>query len=176
MSGGKAYGVNRQYQETCRDVLVHRSPRLIPWANDGIDVPFTADTTWTLDVALKDDLGRLVVAECRRTIDPVKQDDIGAFAHKVEQLRKTEGVEVAGVFFTKTKHQKGAVRVGQSNGIDIVVLAENAEPPAFGITYLRYDAERERTLAHTFLNIRSEGLGIKGELFAALIQPAEPES
>lgn len=65
MSAGKAYGENRQYQITCRDVLAFREPTLVPWQADGIDVPFKLpDTEWTLDVALKDPSGALVVAEC----------------------------------------------------------------------------------------------------------------
>src|SRR6478735_7196091 len=99
MTGGKAHGANREYQLTCRDVLRCRRPELEPWAGDGIDVPFELpDTTWRIDVALREPGGGLVVAECRRTIDAVKQEDVAAFAYKVELLRRTLGVLVAGVF------------------------------------------------------------------------------
>ena len=77
MPGGKAHGQNRQYQVECRDVLVYRTPLLVPFAGDGIDIPFKLpDTTWTFDVALRNAEGALVVAECRRTVDPVKQEDV----------------------------------------------------------------------------------------------------
>lgn len=69
MIGGKAHGQNRQYQVECRDVLVYRNPSLVPFSDDGIDVPFELpDTTWTFDVALRNADG-LVVAECRRTVN-----------------------------------------------------------------------------------------------------------
>jgi hypothetical protein len=72
MTGGKAHGANRQYQVACRDVLTSQDPDLVPWLEDGIDLPFDLpDTGWTFDVALRDPSGALVVAEYRRTIDAV---------------------------------------------------------------------------------------------------------
>jgi hypothetical protein len=41
---------------------------------------------------------------------------MAAFAYKVESLRRTLDVPVAGVFMAKTSHQIGAVKVGQFNG------------------------------------------------------------
>lgn len=115
---GQAFGRNRDYQVLCRDVLVHRNPTLRPWSGDGIDVPFDLpDTQWTIDVALRGDEG-LVVAECRRTASSVKQEDVAAFAYKVELLRRTQDTPVAASFFTKTGHQVGAVKVGQFTGIE----------------------------------------------------------
>ncbi len=147
MSAGKAHGQNRQYQISCRDVLIFRDPTLVPWWADGIDVSFKlSDTEWTLDVALKAPSGDLVVAECRRTTGAVKQEDVAAFAYKVEALRKVLGIPVAGIFMTKSSHQLGAVRVGQFNGITLAVLAEDAAPPGFDITFLRYDVDREAKL------------------------------
>jgi hypothetical protein len=102
MTGGKAHGPNRQYQVECRDVLTFRNPELTPWAADGIDVPFELpDTCWTFDVALRDRAGALVVAECRRTIGAVKQEDLAAFAYKVEVLRKALDIPIGGVFIAK---------------------------------------------------------------------------
>ena len=145
MTGGKAHGANLRYQLECRDVLTFRDPELTPWANDGVDVQFELpDTTWTIDVALQKPTGGLVVAECRRTVGAVKQEDVAAFAYKVELLRKTQSIPVAGVFFAKRDHQIGAIRVGQFNGIQLAILNEGATPPGFNITFLRYDAERER--------------------------------
>jgi hypothetical protein len=147
MAGGKAHGVNRQYQIECRDVLRARYPELEPWEGDGIDVPFNLpDTCWSFDVALRAPDGALVVAECRRTKDPVKQEDVAAFAHKVERLRKSLDIPVSGFFITKTDHQIGAIKVGQFEGIRIVVQREGEAPPGFTLTYLRYDREREQKL------------------------------
>jgi len=67
MAAGKARGENRTYQVFCRDVLQTLSSHggFVPYEGDGIDVPFDmGGTTWTLDVALKDSEGNIVVAEC----------------------------------------------------------------------------------------------------------------
>jgi hypothetical protein len=140
MTGGKAHGLNWQYQVECRDVLTFRNPELTAWADQGIDVPFELpDTCWTIDVALRDRAGSLVVAECRRTIGAVKQEDLAAFAYKVEVLRKALDIPVAGVFIAKTDHQIGAVKVAQFNGIQVAILKDGVTPPGFNITFLRYD-------------------------------------
>ena len=145
MTGGKAHGLNWQYQVECRDVLTFRNQEFTPWADQGIDVPFELpDTCWTIDVALRDRAGPLVVAECRRTIGAVKQEDLAAFAYKVEGLRKALDIPVAGVFIAKTDHQIGAVKVAQFNGIQVAILKDGATPPGFNNTFLRYDAEREQ--------------------------------
>ena len=164
MTGGKAHGQNRQYQVECRDVLVYRNPSLVPFSDDGVDVPFELpDTTWTFDVALHNADGGLVVAECRRTVNAVKQGDVGEFAYKVELLRKAQGVPVAGIFITKTTHQSGAVRVGEFNGIQTAVLTEGSIPPGFTITFLRYDAEREQYWREYCLHTASGSLGLDGQ-------------
>jgi hypothetical protein len=154
LTSGAAKGVDRQYQEQCRDVLVHRDSDLKPYASDGIDVPFEAGgTTWTMDVALRKSSGNVVVAECRRTEATVKQEDVAAFAYKVEQLRKALRVEVAGAFLTKTGVQLGAVKVGGFEGISIAVLAEGEKPPGFTIEFHRYDADRERRLKDLVIHV-----------------------
>ena len=52
MARGKAHGVDRQYQVSCRNVLRARYPDVEPWEGDGIDVSFNLpDTGWTIDVA-----------------------------------------------------------------------------------------------------------------------------
>ncbi len=163
MAGGRAHGPNRQYQVRCRDVLIYRDPELTPWAGDGIDVPFDLpDTVWTLDIALRDGDGALLVAECRRTVDAVKQDDVASFAYKVELLRKSKPVPVAGVIFAKTEHQIGAVKVGAFNGIEIAILEERSTPPGFNITFLRYDAERERRCQELIMHLAPGALTLTG--------------
>ncbi len=163
MSAGQSHGHNRQYQESCRNVLTFKNPNLTPWAGDGIDVTFELpDTRWTLDIALRDDAGDLVVAECRRRIDPTKQGDIAAFAYKVELLRKSLGITVAGVFMTKRHYQIGAVKVGQFKGIDVVLLDEGAEPPGFNMTFLRYDQERAKRCRDIIMHVPAGSVAITG--------------
>ena len=117
--GGKAYGEYRNYQVECRDVLTVKYPEFIPLSNDGIDVQFRlADTCWTLDIALRGPRGSLLLAECRRTSGSVKQEDVAAFAYKVEMVRKTTNAQVAAVFFAMKDHQIGAVKVSQFNDIN----------------------------------------------------------
>jgi len=163
MTAGKAHGENREYQEACRDVLIYRDGTLAPWEGDGIDIPFELpDTRWTFDVALRSNSGELVVAECRRTTGSVKQVDVAAFAYKVELLRKTQAIPVAGLFLTKTDHQIGAVRVGQFTGITLAVLPEDAKPPGFSITFYRYDAEREAKLKDMVIHVPAGTLTLTG--------------
>lgn len=147
MAKGSATGADREYQVSCKNVLLFRDPTLSPWLADGVDVPFQLeDTTWTFDVALRSPNGRAVVAECKRHVGAVKQGDLAEFAWKVERLRGTLGIEVSGIYFAKTAHQYGAVKVGQFSGIEVIVLDEKAKPPGFRIVYMHYDATRERKL------------------------------
>jgi len=163
MSSGKAHGINRAYQVTCRDVLTHRQPDLLPWRDDGIDVAFSLpDTTWTFDVALATPGGSIVVAECRRTVGPVKQEDVGAFALKAESLRQASAHPVSAFFFTKTAHQLGAVRVGQFYGVEVAILAEDAQPPGFNLIFLTYDSERHQRLRHFIMHSTHGGYKLTG--------------
>jgi hypothetical protein len=161
MTGGKAHGANRQYQVACRDVLTFRNPQLVPWLADGIDVPFNLpDTCWTFDVALRDPSGALVVAECRRTVSAVKQEDIAAFAYKVELLRRTLDIPVAGMFMAKKSLQIGAIKVGRFKGIKLVILEEGVGPPGFSIIFLRYDAEREKQCRDIIIHVPPLSYGL----------------
>ena len=154
MTGGKAHGANRQYQVACRDVLTFRNPQLVPCLEDGIDVPFNLpDTCWTFDVGLRDPLGTLRVAECRRAVGAVKQEAIAAFAYKVELLRRTLDILVGGVLMAKKSFQIGAIKVGKFKGIQLVTLEEGVGPPGFKITFLRYDyAVVDRIINHVKLS------------------------
>jgi hypothetical protein len=61
MAGGKARGVDRTYQEFCRDVLRKNDPALVPIAGDGVDVALeAAGSRWTFDIALHVPNTRLV--------------------------------------------------------------------------------------------------------------------
>ncbi len=163
MTRGKAHGPNRQYQVECRDVLTYRNPHLIPWTADGIDVSFKLpDTCWTFDVALRDRAGALVVAECRRTAGAVKQEDLAAFAYKVEVLRRALDIPVAGVFIAKKDHQIGAIKVGQFNGIQVAILKDGTTPPGFNITFLRYDTEREERCRDIVMHVPPGSFSLTG--------------
>lgn len=151
MPGGKAHGVDRDYQVSCRDILISRAAPLqvAPEDGDGVDVGFRLESVVrTFDVALTDDHNKLVVAECRRTVAPVKIVDIDAFAQRVELLRKATGREVAGVFFAKTAFQEGAVKAAQDSGIAAATCAQDQPPSSFSILFHRYDPERERRFRH----------------------------
>jgi hypothetical protein len=163
MSKGKAHGINRKYQVKCRDILIFRNPKLKPWTDDGIDVVFKLpDTRWTFDVALRDADGALVVVECRRTVGAVKQEAVAAFAYKVEMLRKSLSIPIAALFITKKSHQLGAIKVGQFNGIQVAVLDEDATPPGFNITFLRYDQKRERRCRDIVMHVAPGSFKITG--------------
>jgi hypothetical protein len=75
MTAGKATGKDRDYQVFCRDLLLKQygSNGLRLYEGDGIDVPFdVGGTPRTLDVALVDCEGNIIVAECRRRISKTK--------------------------------------------------------------------------------------------------------
>ena len=177
MAGGQAHGPNRQYQVECRDVLKFRNPELAPWVADGVDVPFNLpDTRWTFDIALRDRAGALVVAECRRTVGAVKQEDVAAFAYKVESVRKALDIPVAGVFIAKREHQIGAIKVGQFNGMQIAILEDGSTPPGFNITFLRYDAERERRCRDFVMHVPPGSLALAGHPVTLVYGTASGES
>lgn len=163
MSRGRAYGEDRDYQIQCRDVLIHRDQWLVPFSGDGIDVPFdVGGTTWTIDVALQLDSSEVVVAECRRREANVKQEEVAGFAYKVEQLRQELGLPIAGVFFAKSGHQLGALKVGNFEGITMAVLSEGEKPPGFSMVFQRYDPERAKRLNHYVLHAEPGRYTISG--------------
>ena len=74
-------------------------------------MPFNLpDSRRTFDVGLRDPLGALVVAECRPAVGAVKQEAIAAFAYKVELLRRTLDIPVAGVLMAKKSFQIAPLR------------------------------------------------------------------
>ena len=125
-------------------MLRKNDPALVPIAGDGVDVTLdAAGSRWTFDVALHVPETRLVVAECRRRGAPVKQEDFAAFAVnvKVDRLRQSVGVSVAGVFFAKSRYQVGAVRSGQHEGVTMAVVGDREIiGDGFVIEYHRWDA------------------------------------
>jgi hypothetical protein len=163
VTGGKAHGAYRQYQVECRDVLTFKDHELTPWSADGVDVPLDLpDTQWTFDIALRGPGGSLVLAECRRTAGAVKQEEVAAFAYKVELVRKVFNIPVAGVFFAKKDHQIGAVKVGQFNGIQVAILEAGSTPPGFNLTFLRYDEQREMKCRDILMHVPSGSYEIQG--------------
>jgi len=165
MGAGKATGKDREYQVSCRDLLLtqYESKGIRPYEGDGIDVPFeVGGTSRTIDVALIDQEGKIVLAECRRRMSNTKLMDIDAFAHRVELIRKHPDRQVAGVFFTKKQFQIGAVRSGAWEGIDVIVCGEGQTLQNFVLVYQLYDSEREKRLqqAHGYSTgeVRPSGL------------------
>jgi hypothetical protein len=163
MSAGKAQ---------CRDILqtVDGQTSFCPYDADGIDVKFTiGGTDVTFDVVLKDAVGRLLVAECRRREDAIKQEAIFAFAHKVELLRKETGQEVAGAFFAKRKYQLGAVKHASWSGIDVVVLEDGQTTKDFALVYQRYDPNREKRVKEAIVQMSATVMS-KGSLSIKVIR------
>jgi hypothetical protein len=150
MAKGKAHGQDRDYQVLCRDILqtANISIPLTPYCDDGIDVQFVklGGTDITFDVALKDSDDNLVVAECRRRKEVVKQEAIFAFAHKVELLRKQTGHSIAGIFLTKSRYQIGALKHASWSGIQAIVLDQKQSIQNFVLAYQKYDPQREKRL------------------------------
>jgi len=173
MPAGKSYGIDRKYQELCRDIMIERDPSLglVPYAGDGIDVPLQlGSAARTFDVALIDRGGRLVVAECRRTKDPVELHDHDAFAHRVELLRRGRACEVAGVYFAKTAYRQGAVKAAKDSGIQVAVCAEDQEPSSFLLVFHRYDAARHRRLRHCEKQLRPAVVSVGAAVDAKIIR------
>ena len=148
MASGKAHGENRAYQVLARNILQTLSARnLFPYKDDGIDVPLEmGGTTWIIDIALKDSKGNIVVAECRRWRAPIKQEHVAAFAYKVELLRKCTGSSVAGLYFTKSKYQRGAIKAAAGAGIEVAVCSQDQSLHQFFLSYHMYDLDREVSL------------------------------
>lgn len=153
MPGGKAHGKPREYQVFARNVLqiLEVQEKLEPYAGDGIDVPIKLGfATFTFDVALKGSDNRIVVAECKAYSKPgrVKQSDIAAFANTVSHLRTQTLANVAGVFFTKTAYQDGAIKHATTEGISIAVCVPQESLNRIFLTYFRYDPELDKHVRH----------------------------
>jgi hypothetical protein len=176
MTSGSAYGVDRQYQEQARDILVRMSATpLGPYSGDGIDVRIPLGSALrTFDVALRDPAGRIVVAESRRRRSKVKLADLDAFARRVELLAKETGLPVAGVYFTKSAYQLGAVKAGGDAKIQVAVCAQDQPTRAFALTFEHYDSERARRTRDGRVMINS-GLMIRGELGTAVARAEPPD-
>jgi hypothetical protein len=160
MASGKAYGEDREYQILCRDILksVESSGRLTPYSDDGIDIKFEGlgGTDITFDIALSDPEGNIVVAECRRRDEPVKQEALLAFARKVELLRKQTERPVAGIFFAKSKYQIGAIKHASWSGIKVAILDQSHPIKNFILSYQRYDVRREKRIQESLAHLTGE--------------------
>ena len=148
-NAGKAHGIDRDYQVLCRNIIqqLEQQEGLIPYDGDGIDVSIMiAGTVWTIDVALKDMINKVVFAECKRWKDAIKKGAIAEFAYKVEKFREESGLLVEGIYFTKTGYQKGAVEAALFPGIQVAVVAESQSLNPLIVHYRQYDAEREKVI------------------------------
>ena len=153
MPGGKAHGESRDYQVFARNVLqiLRVQEKLEPYDGDGIDVPIKLGfATFRFDVALKGSDNRIVVVECKAHSKRgrVKQGDIAEFANKVSHLRTHTLANVAGVFFTKTAYQDGAIKHATWEGISVAVCAPKESLDHIFLTYYRYDPELDKQVRH----------------------------
>lgn len=171
MPAGQAYGQDRDYQILCRDIFqqLNKQQKLKPYDGDGIDVKFEelGGTGISFDVALINGSGDIVVAECRRRMNRVKQSDVFAFAHTVELLRKTSENMVAGLFFTKSQYQIGAVKHANWIGVDVIVLNDKSKPTDFVLSYQKYDVGREKRLQEILANMTGT-IQMRGTVSAVL--------
>lgn len=156
MPGGKAHGVDREYQVMCRDICLQRTHgRFQPYhGSDGIDVAFdVGGTTWHFDVVLEAPAGDLLVAECKRWTDAVPQKEVAVIAHTVELLRKESGLAISGLLFAKTSVQEGALKHAAHEAVEVVVADEGQPLPAFNIEVRSYDPARDTVLRNFLVSM-----------------------
>jgi len=115
-------------------------PELVPLSGEGIDVPLDiGGTTVTFDVALEVPGGPLVVAECRRWRDGVKQEGLFALAKKLQLLRESIQRPVEGICFARRRHQLGALRVAAHDEITMVVTEQDQPSNTPSLYFYEYD-------------------------------------
>ena len=143
-----ATGSDRQYQESCRDLLIQLDPRLYPQNSDGIDIPVQniCGTTVTFDILLRSPEGEIVAAECKRWESSVPQGPLFEFATKCEGLREALGSPVAGIFLAKKSVQQGLLKVASNMGVQVIVLPEASSDPGFYFRFEEYDVDREQRI------------------------------
>lgn len=179
MAAGRASGRDREYQETCRDVLISMIGARLhphPLGSDGMHQVLPGSKA-KFDIALADDDGNLYVAEAKRWAadHPVRRAHFAAFAWDVEQVRRATGRHVAGHFIAKTESvQAGAVREAQvapPHGISLLVFEELQALPSYSGSRLLFDEERQRKIRQLL-----EGFGetaIPGDAYAARTEHAD---
>ena len=142
-----------------------------------VDVPFdAAGSTWSFDVALHVPSVRLVVAECRRRKEAVKQEDLAGFAFRVDRLRQALGLPVAGVFFAKRHYQVGAVRAAQFEGISMAVVADGETiGDGFAVQYHRWDPSSGKRCQDATIHVGAPAVMlITAGQARAIVTPATP--
>lgn len=170
MPAGKAYGKDREYQVQAKNILIHKNPLLEPLTEDGIDVPFDiAGTTVYMDIGLQDSQNRIVVGECKNTSSSIEQNELFAFAYKVEEVRKATNKLVAGIFFVKNRFQIGAVKTATYSGIEIAECKPNQSLESFVIAYLHYDANRQKQIREAQVHLSGTG-NMSGDLSIKVIR------
>jgi hypothetical protein len=138
---------------------------LRPYAADGIDVTLRLGTAnRTFDIALIDDQGRLVVAECKRTTARVKLADLDAFAYRVELLRRETDREVAGYYFVKSNYQLGVLKAAGDAGIRVAVASDEQGPRVHALVFQKHSPEREKRIreGHVFIDAELRPTGSLG--------------
>jgi len=154
MTKGKATGRDRDYQVQCRDLLMRRYPDLKPYAKDGIDIAFDAGgTVWTVDVALIEPSGGLLIVECKRHARAIEQGALASFAKTLDLLRASQPRPVAGVFFAKRTYQQGALKFGNHLGLDLACLVDDGVPSP--LRFHRWDSTKGRRVEDVVVFVSS---------------------
>ena len=150
MPSGQASGPDRVYEKLCHDIIqyLQASKGLVPYERDGVDVAFPLyGVNVTFDAMLRDGQKRQFLAiECKRygKNSPIKLRDVYAFWGEVEALRaylrrslENAEVEVQGVFITRSRYQKGAIKTALALDIEIYTCEQDQSSQAFAITRFR---------------------------------------
>ena len=122
MAGSKARGVDHAYQEFYRDVLRKNDPALVPYADDGVDVPLMQLVPNERSILHLTPETRLMVAELRTAQRSCEARGLcAAFAFRVDRLGQSVGPP-RGHVLREARLQVGAVRLGHYEGVTLAVV------------------------------------------------------
>jgi hypothetical protein len=158
MASGKSYGKDRERQQLCAEIIkeLRSQENLTPYSGDGIDISISmCGTIVSLDVALKNPDGGLLVVECRRWKKPIQQEALFAFLAKLECLRNTLKVDVEGVFVTRRGYQLGALKMATKMGIGLAICEQDQSSKEFTVAFKRY-LQGKQVLTNAHLHISGE--------------------
>lgn len=123
MAGSKARGVDHAYQEFYRDVLRKNDPALVPYADDGVDVPLMQLVPNERSILhLTSRRPASWSPSCGRRREAVKQE--GCVRRSLlgwTDLGKVSA-RPAGMYLREARLQVGAVRLGHYEGVTLAVV------------------------------------------------------